>query len=109
MAHYTMNTRRSSKRWWKQITATAGAGATDPILLDQITNNVSVSVFPVSGGTALVEISTSPPQDVIDGTANWIDWASGGVTADTNDSALGPISGVRVTATTQDCVLEVMA
>lgn len=109
MAHFTMNYRHSNRRWHKQITATAGAGATDPILIDQIINNVSVAVYPVSGGTADVEVSTSPHDDVIAGTANWINWGPGDVTVATNDAALGPISGVRVTATTQNAVLEVMA
>ena len=108
MSHYTLNFRRSSKRWWKQITVTAGAGASDPILIDQVHSDISVAALPVSGGTALVEGTTSPHADVIAGTANWVDWDDGSVTADTQAVALGPLSGIRCTATTQDCTLEVM-
>ena len=108
MAYLNMQRLPENGRRFISLTVTAGTTSSD-IVLEHEHQVTSVCVYPVSGGTALVEISTSPPSDVKGGTANWIDWAKGSVTVDTNDSTLSPITGVRATATTQDCILEVVA
>lgn len=70
------------------------AGETgDPILLRS--RDFSVSVHPGASSGGKLQYSTSKPSLVAAGTARWIDWAKGAVTAPASDVPEGPVTAVR--------------
>lgn len=69
---------------------------------------VTVTAVPGSGGSMLVQYTTSAWADVCAETATWLSWPAGTVYATTTDTIVGPITAIRATATTQPGVLEVV-
>lgn len=66
----------------------------------------TVTAIPGSGGSLLVQYSTSPPSQVAEGSANWFNWPNGSVTANTSNSLPGKVTAIRAIATTAAGVLE---
>lgn len=90
---------------------TVSAGATSNALaLPRSAGDEKVTIMakPAPGGTALVQFTLDGYDDMDAGTADWLDWPKGGVTSDDADVLLGPVTGVRFTATTQDCDFRVV-
>lgn len=61
---------------------------------------ITVSVFPGSGNTSLVEYSTSLNAAVTPGSANWLPWANGTVAAASNATFTGTCTALRFTRVT---------
>lgn len=79
-------------------------GATgDPILLEGKT--AAVAIFPE--GTAKLQFTISRPVKIGNGTARWLDWSQGNVTAPASDVIDGPITAVRGVSISGDLVIEV--
>ncbi|MDV6318798.1 hypothetical protein [Chromohalobacter sp. HP20-39] len=60
-------------------TVTAATG--DALLMPGLERNATVAVFPGTGAT--VQVTASHPNDIKAGTAKWIDWTQGQITAPT--------------------------
>jgi len=90
----------------RDITVTAGT--TSSPLHIKPGDRPSVTANPVSGGTALVEFSNSTISDIDGATAVWEEWDIGTVSALTTRKVTGEIRALRLTATTQNCVLTVL-
>lgn len=88
---------------FEQITVTAGTTSAPYWFRSGI--QCSVTALPGSGGTMLVQYTTSKSDAT---TINWINWPSGTVSANTSDSLLGRVSGIRATATTANGTLEIL-
>lgn len=87
-------------------TVTAG-NTSDPVSVHGV-RTLSIGVTPGSGGSGLVEFSLSSPEAVAGDTANWFEWPKGAVTEASHDAIIGPVTALRFTATTADCVFEVL-
>lgn len=99
--------RRDGWQW----TETVLAGATsDPLYMPERDNHkpATVGVSPGVGGTALVEYSLSSVAAVKAGTAIWRSWPYGDVSVDTDELLEGPVTALRMTATTADATWEVL-
>lgn len=92
--------------WGEKVTVTAG-NTSAPIPTHGV-RTISLGVTPGEGGSALVEISLSSPEEVAANTARWFPWPKGTVTTASVDAAIGPISAVRCTATTASCTFELL-
>lgn len=86
-------------------TLTAGAGYGNPVKIYSIP--ATINAVPGSGGTMLVQYTSSSFSSIDAGTANWTNWPAGSVSSQTSDSALGPITGIKASATTANGTLEV--
>ncbi len=69
----------------------------------------SVTAVPGTGGSILVQYSTSPAPAVANGTANWASWPAGTVTAYTTDTLVGKVTALQALATGANGTLEVCA
>ncbi|MBF0311461.1 MAG: hypothetical protein HQL56_18250 [Magnetococcales bacterium] len=87
---------------------TVTAGGTSSVYRIPEGAHPTVAIHPVSGGTAVVQFTTSLPSKVAAGTANWVSWDHGSVSASKADFIQGQITALRATATTQNAVLEVI-
>jgi hypothetical protein len=89
----------------------AGAGYGAAIRISPRSNSgpvyPTVKAIPGSGGTMLVQYTTSTPEDVAAATATWTNWPAGSVSAATSDSLLGAIMFIQASATTANGTLEV--
>jgi len=92
----------------QSVTLTVGE-TSDAILIKNTSQRTSIAIHPVVSGTGKAQISVSPRDSIIAGTANWFDWAQGEVAASTLDVAVGPITAVRGVCTAGDIILEVAA
>lgn len=104
---YNKTARRSEYR------ATVLAGVTsDPLYLPPIKpgQNAIVGVSPGAGGTAKVEYTLSPRELVNAGDASviWRAWPYGDVSSDTDELLEGPVTALRMTATTANADWEVL-
>lgn len=91
--------------WEEQGTAVVGTPA---IVKIPVAGDVSVSVFPGALGSVLVETTLSSPAAMDAGTANWFAWTEGNVNVNTQDLAMGPVRGLRITATVANAKYEVL-
>ncbi|HHJ80341.1 MAG TPA: hypothetical protein ENJ65_01760, partial [Candidatus Tenderia electrophaga] len=85
--------------------ATVLAGVTsDPLYLPPMKpgQQATVGVSPGAGGTAKVEYTLSPRAlvDAGDASVIWRAWPFGDVSSDTDDMLDGPVTALRITATT---------
>ena len=58
-------------------------------------NVLTVGLVKETTGTGKIQFTLSSASSVIAGTAVWIDWPAGSVTATTVDRILGPVTAVR--------------
>lgn len=72
----------------------AASTTSTPIPINGESGKVSVAVHP-SGGTGRVEFSLSSNAISAPGSANWVAWAGGDVSASTADTLDGPVVAVR--------------
>lgn len=68
----------------------------------------SVTAVPGATGSLLVEYSTTPKAAGDPAGSSWADWPSGTVAVRTTHVLEAPVTGLRVTATTANGVLEVV-
>lgn len=89
--------------------ATVAADTTSsPLYLPpQPERRATVAIHP--GSTAKVQYTTSPESAVDGGTAQWIDWPEGEVSASTQDALLAPVTALRAVAIGADADWEVIA
>lgn len=93
----------------KVETFTVAAGATEIYPMAHINMPLGVSVAPVSGGTAKVEISRTPTAVGNQAGAKWINSSLGNMTADTEGTIYGPCVALRLSATTQAATFELVS
>lgn len=77
----------------------AFAGTSDPIRISAGPSSISAAIHPVSG-TARVEFTLSHPDLVEAGTARWITWAKGDVSASAADALISSVTAIRGVCTT---------
>jgi len=87
---------------------TVSAGTTSDPLHIQAGQRPTIVVDPVSGGSALVEVSMSSFSAIEASSATWEDWDMGTVSIRTSRLVNGEIRALRCTATTQNCVFSVV-
>lgn len=77
----------------------SGSVTGTPVVVDLSKNAApySVTLIPGSGNTSKVEYSVSPNAGTSPGSANWISWPSGTVSAITNDVYAGKLTALRFT------------
>jgi hypothetical protein len=68
----------------------------------------TITVAPGASGSVIVATSTTPSATDNPGTATWVDWTPGTVTAATTQSLCSPVAAIRVTATTAAAALEIV-
>lgn len=102
-----MNNR--GNRWREEVTATAG-GASVPVFFPRRVKNVTVKALPGSGGSATVKFTLDDPDAVYanPSAANWEDWDAGSVSEPTSAALAGPVTALRIEATTEDAVMQVV-
>ena len=71
------------------------------------TDGLKVTLIP-GGNTALCEETSSPQAAIRGGTATYISWTKGSVTATTTDTYFGANTGFRFTATGGDITVELV-
>ncbi len=101
---------KTEGRWEHKKTVLAGAN--DVLYMPRLFNRppATVGVSPGAGGTALVEYTLAPYADVeADPSAvTWRAWPEGNVSSDTDELLEGPVTALRMTATTADADWEVL-
>ena len=80
-----------------QINHSGAIGSPTLIKLEGVAAPISIAVHPASGQTALVEYSISPGASGNPGSAKWLAWPSGSVSASKDDVRLGPLAALRIT------------
>jgi hypothetical protein len=74
---------------------------------------ISVCARPGSGGSLLIETSTSinalGAVAGVSSAAKWTAWPKGDVSADASDTLLGPVVAIRATASVASGIVEVLA
>lgn len=70
---------------------------------------LTITAVPQGGGSISVFYSTTPSAAGTPGTATWIAWPSGTVTATTSDALLSPVAGLKFVAATATGTVEVNA
>lgn len=70
---------------------------------------LTMRAIPTGTGTARIETTTSPLADVEAGTEVAVPWSAGEVSAPTTEVLTGPVTAVRVVATTAAASLELIA
>lgn len=90
--------------------ATGSVVVGTPVLVDAMAwpYPLTVSAVPGSGGTLAVEYSLTPGA-AAGGTANWIAWPAGTVSAQTVDTLVSAVSALRFTAATSTATYELAA
>lgn len=76
-----------------------------PVFINGV--DATVTAIPGSGGTVTVQSTTSPREDVRNGSATWANWTSGAVASIASSTLVGKVTAVRATAATADGVMEV--
>ena len=101
-------TRDGDQHWKAEIVGTAGTPS-DPIIIPGWVTRLSVVAIPGGGGTATVQYTVDPEVDVDNapGSADWVDWDAGDVSAPAGYPARSSITAVRIVATTADATLKV--
>lgn len=105
MAESLHGNTRVYKHTLNQVSADGTTVGSSVVLPDKLLD-LSVAVYPGALATAKVQLSVSPLQDVIDGVANWVDWAPGAVTSATLHHLGGPITAYRLSTSTTATVAE---
>lgn len=75
------------------------SGTSEPIRISAGPRSISAAVHPASG-TARVEFTLSHPDLVEAGTARWIAWAKGDVSASAADALISSVTAIRGVCTT---------
>ncbi len=91
----------------EKFTVLAGSSAVVALMHGGRLAPVTVVAAPGAGGAALVETSHSPTAIASPGTAVWLAWDAGSVSAATARTLYADAIAVRLTATTQTAVFEV--
>ena len=71
------------------------------------TGEITCTVIP-GGNSGKIQTTTSPMAAIAAGTAIWIDWAEGDVTATTSDIISGPVTGVRGVSVSGGIAIEIV-
>ena len=95
----------NGKLW--QASGTVAAAATAVLILPE-SGDASIALIPAAGGSALVEVTIAPLEEVQAGSASvrWFPWPKGSVTAAAEDTRMAPATALRITAATQPCRYE---
>lgn len=93
------------ERW--ALSGEVAAGASEIVELPRVGPS-SVAVAPQGTGSADVEYTVAPLADVRDGSATWLAWPAGNVSAATEDGRETPTTAYRISATTEPCRVEVL-
>lgn len=84
-------------------------GTSDHVMIQAGYKNVSVAVHPAPGQTARVEYTLSCRADIDGGTAKWMVWPAGDVSASTDDSLLSHACAIRGVTSGGTARLEILA
>lgn len=84
-------------------------GTSDPVYFQSGFNSISVAISPAVGQTARVEYTLSLPNEVMAGTAVWLTWPLGNVSAPADDAMLTKAYAVRGVSSGGTAKLEVLA
>lgn len=76
------------------------AQASRPLFIKEGDYPLSVVAIPGEGGTARVEFTLSPMTDVLKGEAIWVAWSEGDVSTENSAVLDGPVTALRLIATT---------
>lgn len=79
--------------------AASVAGTAQVVDVTRLDPGFRVRVFPTGGDTILVETSTTPNAAEVPGSARWINWTPGAVTAAAQEVFTGKLTAVRVSRT----------
>ena len=90
---------------------TGSVATATPVYLDTMSFPTPMTVTAIvgSGGSMLVEYSTTPEAATLKTGAVWFSWPSGTVNTNTSNALIAPIAGIRFTATTAAGTYEVVA
>lgn len=82
-----------------------------PLIIDMMAHSFPTTVYaiPGGGGSLAVESTGTPSARSDPGSANWIAWPSGTVTAITSDTLKSPVLALRITATTANGIVEIVS
>lgn len=89
----------SERKWIAQLSALAG-GLSDPQVIPGFVDDLVATVKPGVGGNAALEFTTDD-EDTIDtdpGSVTWLTWAAGFNAFNVAQTALGAVTGVRLSA-----------
>jgi len=92
----------SDRKWIRGLSAPAG-DFSDPEIIPGFVDDLTAFLKPGAGGSALLQY-TADDEDLVDsdpGNVDWVPWATGVVTVNTAQVALGAVTAVRIQATTQ--------
>lgn len=93
---------------WQYYSVTYSSGTNQTPVYFPDVNGCSVNLA-ISSGTAKIQLTNSPPDRIEAGTANWVDWAAGSVTASTVPTIIAGPSAIRVVLSSGSVTLEVRA
>lgn len=89
----------------------AGDGFGVPVLIEPSPPSYpmvpTVKVIPGSGGTMLVQYTTSTQEDIANGVAHWDNWPAGSVSGVATDYLAGCATAIQAEAVTANGTLEV--
>jgi len=72
-----------------------GAGTSDPVIVSSQEQGLTIGAVPV-GGTAQVEYSIDPVEEIENNTADWFPWGMGAVSTPTRQALYTPITAARI-------------
>lgn len=98
---------RDGDQNWKAEVVLVGAGTSDPILIPGWVEELSVAVFPNATATVYYTLDPENDVDAAPGSADWIAWEAGAVTAATGYPANSAVTAVRVITTGGGATLKV--
>ncbi len=96
---------------YQQEVIAASGGFSLPIIIPGWVSDLTATAIPGGGGSATVYHTTDESNSVEDdpGSANWVAWDEGSVSAITSQAAMGQITAVRIAAVAADATLQVVA
>lgn len=93
-------------RFWLELAVT---GTSDSIYIPPGMMSISVALHPAVGQTARIEYTLSSSARINAGTARWIAWPLGDISASNADSLLTTAAAIRVVSSSGTATLELVA
>ena len=81
----------------------------EPVMIQAGYKDISVAIHPAVGETARIEYTLSCQTEIDAGTANWLTWPAGNVTASRDDAMLTKAYAVRGVTSGGVARLEILA
>lgn len=102
---YPFRSPQSGLQW----ASLAFSGTSDWFAVPSCTPAISVAIHPAAGQTARAEYTLSSPAEIEAGTAKWIPWPLGDVSASSSDALLTMCVAIRGVASGGTAAIEVLA